>query len=81
MLTALDENITVTDVSKKPDSVRTDNTYIKNGVNYLPKDIEKEYRVKVGNGISGWVAPTGVNVLVKDIECATRFAKRNSTIY
>jgi hypothetical protein len=81
MLTALDENITVTDVSKKPDSVRTDNTYIKNGVNQHPKDIEKECRVKVESWISGWAAPTGVNVLVKDIECDTRFAKRNSTIY
>ena len=81
MLTVLDENTTVTDVSKKPDSVRTDNTYIKNGVNYLPKDIEKEYRVKVESWISGWAVPTGVNVLVKDIECDTRFAKRNSTIY
>jgi hypothetical protein len=35
----------------------------------------------VESWISGWVAPTGVNVLVKDIECDTRFAKRNSTIY
>jgi HD-GYP domain-containing protein (c-di-GMP phosphodiesterase class II) len=49
--------------------------------NHLPKDIEKECRVKMGGGISGWAASTGVNVLVKDIECDTRFAKRNNTRY
>ncbi len=73
MLTVLDENTTVTE----PYSVGINNTYLKNGVNHLPKDIEKECRVRV----SGWAAPTGVNVLVKDIECDTRFARRNSTIY
>jgi hypothetical protein len=81
MLTVLDENTTVTDMSKKPYSVGIDNTYLKNGVNYIPKDIEKECSVKIGSGISGWTVPTGVYVLVKDIECDTRFAKRNSTIY
>ena len=77
----LDENTTVTDMSKKPYSAGINNTYLKNGVNHLPKDIEKEYRVKVESWISGWAASTGVNVLVKGIECDTRFAKRNSTIY
>ncbi len=48
---------------------------------HLPEDIEKECKVKVGVGISGWVALTGVNVLVKDIECDTRFEKRNNTRY
>ena len=81
MLTVLDENKTVTDMSKTPYSVGIDNTYLKNGVNHLPKDIEKKCRVKVGSAISGWAASTGVNVLVKDIQCDTRFAKRNSTIY
>jgi len=81
MLTVLDEKKTVTDMGKKPYSVGIDNTYLRNGVNHLLKDIEKECRVKVGSGISGWAASTGVNVLVKGIECDTRFAKRNSTIY
>ena len=81
MLTVLDENTTVKDMGKKPYSVGIDNTYLKNGVNYIPKDIEKECRVKVGSGMSGWAASIGVNVLVKNIECDTRFAKRNSTIY
>ena len=81
MLTVLDENTTVTDMSKKPYSVGINNTYLKNGVNHLPKGIEKECRVKVESWISGWAASTGVNVLVKDIQCDTRFAKRNSTIY
>jgi HD-GYP domain-containing protein (c-di-GMP phosphodiesterase class II) len=49
--------------------------------NHLPEGVESECRVKVGDGISGWAALTGVNVLVKDIESDTRFAKRNSTRY
>ena len=81
MLTVLDENTRVTDMSKKPYSVGINNTYLNNGVNHLPEDIEKECRVKVASGMSGWAASIGVNVLVKDIECDTRFAKRNSTIY
>jgi hypothetical protein len=81
MLTVLDENTRVTDMSKKPYSVGINNTYLNNGVNHLPEDIEKECRVKVGSGMSGWAASIGVNVLVKNIECDTRFAKRNSTIY
>ena len=131
MLTVLDEKTTVTGMGKKPYSVGTSNTYLKNGVNeeaigisltsvfkterlyklinslttnlvkakysslmliegdtlrikysnHLPKDIERECSVKVGGGISGWAASTGVNVLVKDIESDTRFAKRNNTRY
>ena len=77
MLTVLDEKTTVTE----PYNVGIDNTYLKNAVNHLPKDIEKESRVKMESWISGWAASTGVNVPVKDIECDTRFAKRNSTIY
>ena len=81
MLTVLDENTTVTDMGKKPYSVGIDNTYLRNGVNHLLKDREKECRVKVESWISGWTASKRANVLVKDIECDTRFAKRNSTIY
>ncbi len=49
--------------------------------NHLPEYIEKECREKLGDGISGWAALTGANVLVKDIECDTRFAKKNNTRY
>ncbi len=49
--------------------------------NHLPEDIEKECGVKVGDGISGWAALTGVNVLVKNIESDTRFAKKNNKRY
>ena len=49
--------------------------------NHLSDDVENESRVKVGEGISGWVALTGVNVLVKNIETDTRFAKRNNMKY
>ena len=49
--------------------------------NHLPEDVENESRVMVGDGISGWAALTGVNVLVKDIETDTRFARRNNTRY
>ncbi len=49
--------------------------------NHLSDDVENEIRVKVGESISGWVASTGVNVLVKDIETDTRFAKKNNMKY
>jgi len=49
--------------------------------NHLSEDIEKECRVKVGDGISGWVALTGANVLVTDIESDTRFVKKNNIQY
>ena len=50
-------------------------------LNHLSDDVENESGVKVGEGISGWVALTGVNVLVKNIETDTRFAKRNNMKY
>lgn len=131
MLTAFDENTTVTGTGKKPGSVGVSNAFLNNRINeeaigialtsvfkfervfklinslitnivkakhsslmliegdtlrikysnHLPEDIEKECRVKVGDGISGWAALTGVNVLVKDIETDTRFAKINNTKY
>lgn len=49
--------------------------------NHLPEDVVNECRVKVGDGISGWAALTGVNVLVKNIESDTRFAKKNNKKY
>lgn len=49
--------------------------------NHLSDDVENESRVKVGESISGWVASTGVDVIVKDIETDTRFAKRNNMKY
>lgn len=49
--------------------------------NHLPEEIMKKTRVKVGVGISGWVALKGSPLLVKDIENGTRFLKRNSKRY
>jgi transcriptional regulator with GAF, ATPase, and Fis domain len=49
--------------------------------NHLPEEIMKEARVKVGVGISGWVALKGLPLLVKDIESGTRFLKKNSSRY
>ncbi len=49
--------------------------------NHLSKKIEKEYRVKIGEGISGWVALNGESLLVEDIESDTRFAKENNKRY
>ncbi len=49
--------------------------------NHLPEDVVNECGVKVGSGISGWAALTGVNVLVKNIETDTRFAKKNNVRY
>ncbi len=49
--------------------------------NHLPEDVGNECGVKVGDGISGWAALTGVNVLVKNIETDTRFAKKNNKRY
>jgi HD-GYP domain-containing protein (c-di-GMP phosphodiesterase class II) len=45
--------------------------------NHLPGKIEKECMVKIGNGISGWVALKEEHILVTDIENDTRFAKKN----
>ena len=49
--------------------------------NHLPEGVEEGCGVKVGEGISGWAALTGVNVLVKNIETDTRFAKKNNLRY
>jgi HD-GYP domain-containing protein (c-di-GMP phosphodiesterase class II) len=49
--------------------------------NHLPEDVENECGVKMGEGISGWTALTGVNVLVKNIETDTRFARKNNIRY
>ena len=49
--------------------------------NHLPGEIMRKTRVKVGVGISGWVASKGLPLLVKDIERGTRFLKRNSKRY
>jgi HD-GYP domain-containing protein (c-di-GMP phosphodiesterase class II) len=49
--------------------------------NHLPENIEKECRVKIGDGISGWVALKGESVLVKDIETDARFKKENNKRY
>ncbi len=49
--------------------------------NHLPEEIMKKTSVKVGVGISGWVALKGLPLLVKDIESGTRFLKKNSKRY
>ena len=49
--------------------------------NHLSEEIMMKTRVKVGVGISGWVASKGLPLLVKDIESGTRFLKRNSQRY
>lgn len=49
--------------------------------NHIPEEIMMQTRVKVGVGISGWVALKGLPLLVKDIESGTRFLKRNSNRY
>ncbi len=49
--------------------------------NHLPKKIEKECRVKIGEEISGWVALKGETILVKDIESDVRFARKNNKRY
>ncbi len=46
--------------------------------NHLPEELMKDTKVKVGVGISGWVALKGLPLLVKDVESGTRFLKRNS---
>ncbi len=58
-----------------------DNTLRLKYSNHLPKKIEKECMVKIGDGISGWVALKGENILVADIESDTRFAKKNNRRY
>ncbi|MCF7908242.1 MAG: GAF domain-containing sensor histidine kinase [Candidatus Omnitrophica bacterium] len=43
----------------------------------LDKEIIKNVKVKLGEGVSGWVAQTGQSLLVKDISKDPRFSKRN----
>ncbi|MBS1257306.1 MAG: hypothetical protein MAG551_00348 [Candidatus Scalindua arabica] len=57
-----------------------DSLHIKHS-NHIPVDIMMQTRVKVGVGISGWVALKGLPLLVKDVESGTRFLKRNSNRY
>ncbi|MCP4268159.1 MAG: GAF domain-containing protein [Candidatus Brocadiaceae bacterium] len=58
-----------------------DNTLRLKYSNHLPKKLEKECVVKMGEGISGWVALKEENILVTDIETDTRFAKKNNKRY
>ncbi len=48
---------------------------------HIPEDIMKQCRVRVGSGISGWVALKGKPLLVKDIENNTMFGKVNNKRY
>lgn len=47
----------------------------------IPEKIQKKVRVKVGDGIAGFVAETGEPLLIKDIENAGRFSKKSSNKY
>jgi HD-GYP domain-containing protein (c-di-GMP phosphodiesterase class II) len=47
----------------------------------IPEKIQKKVRVKIGDGISGFVAQTGEPLLIKDIENAGRFSKKSSNKY
>ena len=47
----------------------------------LPKEVVESTRVKVGDGIAGWVAKKGKPLLIKDIEHDTRFKKVKLTDY
>lgn len=43
----------------------------------LDKEVVKNAKVKLGEGVSGWVAQTGQSLLIKDISKDSRFSKRN----
>ncbi len=43
----------------------------------LDKEIIRNVKVKLGEGVSGWVAQTGESLLIKDINKDNRFTKRN----
>jgi len=43
----------------------------------LDRGIVKNLKVKLGEGVSGWVAQTGQPLLIKDISKDPRFSKRN----
>lgn len=47
----------------------------------MREDIIKKVRVKIGEGISGYVAQTGEPLLIKDIENAGRFSKKSASKY
>ncbi|ODS32469.1 MAG: response regulatory protein [Candidatus Scalindua rubra] len=49
--------------------------------NHLSEDIMKRCKVKVGVGISGWVALKRLPLLIRDIENDKRFMKRNNKRY
>jgi len=45
--------------------------------NGIPDEIAKKLKIKVGDGIIGYVAKTGENLLIKDISKDERFKKEN----
>jgi diguanylate cyclase (GGDEF)-like protein len=47
----------------------------------LPEDVVKGTRVRLGEGISGSVAKSGVGLLIEDIEGHPRFGRRNHERY
>jgi len=46
--------------------------------NGIPDEIAKKLKIKVGDGIIGYVAKTGENLLIKDISKDERFKKENN---
>ena len=47
----------------------------------LSEDVINKTRVKVGKGISGWVAKAGSPLLIRNIETDERFSRQNSKRY
>ena len=47
----------------------------------LSEDLASKTRIKVGRGISGWVAKSGSPLLIKDVESDERFSRQNSNRY
>jgi len=47
----------------------------------LQDNVIKETRIKIGEGISGWVAQTGEPLLIEDIEQNLRFKKKSEERY
>ncbi len=47
----------------------------------LSPDIVRNYRQKVGEGITGWVAKTGQPLLIEDVENHPLFQRKSSTRY
>ena len=48
---------------------------------HIPEDVMKQCKVKLGVGISGWVALKGVPLLVKNVEEDVKFKRRNNKRY